>query len=110
MKLGGITPDGLADDWIFEKCPFGQVGFCLCSAIAVSLSATRDPSAFLFGFTEIRIMTIFLVLLVGGFAVAAAAALIRGLMAFLRDAEHIRETGDVRQEAFGVKQDRKSVV
>ena len=51
-------------------------------------------------------MTIFLVLLVGGFAVAAATALVRGLMAFLRDAEHIRSTGDVRQEAFGVKQNR----
>ena len=51
-------------------------------------------------------MTVFLVLLVGGFAVAAATALVRGLMAFLRDSEHIRATGDVRQEAYGVKQNR----
>lgn len=51
-------------------------------------------------------MTIFLVLLVGGFAVAAATALIRGLMAFFRDAEHIRQNGHASQEAFGVQQNR----
>ncbi len=51
-------------------------------------------------------MTFFLVLLVGGFALAAATALIRGLMAFFRDAEHIRQTGNASQEAFGVQQNR----
>ena len=51
-------------------------------------------------------MTILLVLLVGGFAVAAATALIRGLMAFFRDAEHIRQNGHASQEAFGVQQNR----
>ena len=51
-------------------------------------------------------MTIFLVLLVGSFAVLAATALVRGLMAFVRDAEHIRQHGHASQEAFGVKQNR----
>jgi Hypoxia induced protein conserved region len=51
-------------------------------------------------------MTIFLVLLVGGFALAAATAMIRGLMAFVQDAEHIRQTGDFRADAYGVKQNR----
>ena len=51
-------------------------------------------------------MTFFLVLLVGGFAVAAATAMIRGLMAFVQDAEHIRQTGDFRPDAYGVRQNR----
>lgn len=51
-------------------------------------------------------MTFLLVLLIGGFAVAAAIALIRGLMAFFRDAEHIRLSGSAPREAFGVKQNR----
>jgi Hypoxia induced protein conserved region len=51
-------------------------------------------------------MTFFLVLLIGAFAIAAAVALIRGLAAFFRDAEHIRRTGGASQEAFGIKQNR----
>ncbi|MFM5893788.1 MAG: hypothetical protein ACKOQM_05065 [Novosphingobium sp.] len=51
-------------------------------------------------------MTIFLVLLVGGFALAAATAMIRGLMAFIQDAEQIRQTGDFRKDAYGVRQNR----
>ncbi len=51
-------------------------------------------------------MTLLLALLIGGFAVAAGFALIRGLMAFFRDAEHIRQTGDAPREAFGVVQNR----
>jgi len=51
-------------------------------------------------------MTFFLVLLVGGFALAAATALVRGLMAFVQDAEHIRQTGDFRVDAYGEKQNR----
>jgi hypothetical protein len=51
-------------------------------------------------------MTFLLILMIGGFAVAAAAAMIRGLMAFLRDAEHIRQNGDLPREAFGVVQNR----
>ena len=51
-------------------------------------------------------MTFFLVMLIGGFAIAVVIALIRGLMAFFRDAEHIRQTGHATQEAFGVKQNR----
>lgn len=51
-------------------------------------------------------MTFLLVLLIGGFAIAAAAALIRGLMAFFRDAEQIRQNGGAKLEAYGVKQNR----
>lgn len=51
-------------------------------------------------------MTFFVILLIGGFAIAVVVALVRGLVAFLRDAEHIRRTGHVSQEAYGVKQNR----
>ncbi len=51
-------------------------------------------------------MTFLLVLLIGGFAIAAATALVRGLMAFFRDAEHIRQNGTAMPEAFGVQQNR----
>jgi Hypoxia induced protein conserved region len=54
----------------------------------------------------IRAMTFLLVLLIGGFAIAAATALVRGLMAFFHDAEHIRLNGTAKAEAFGVKQNR----
>lgn len=51
-------------------------------------------------------MTFFLVVLIAGFAVAVVIALVRGLAAFFRDAEHIRRTGHASQEAYGVKQNR----
>jgi hypothetical protein len=51
-------------------------------------------------------MTFLLVLLIGGCAVAAATALVRGLIAFFRDAEHIRQNGDAKREAYGVQQNR----
>lgn len=51
-------------------------------------------------------MTFFLVLLIGGFAMAVVVALVRGLVAFFKDAEHIRQTGTAPGEAFGVKQNR----
>ena len=51
-------------------------------------------------------MTFFLVMLIGGFAIAVVIALVRGLVAFFRDAEHIRQNGHSSQEAFGVKQNR----
>lgn len=51
-------------------------------------------------------MTFILVLLIGGFVIAAATAVVRGLMAFFRDGEHIRQNGFRPQDAFGVKQNR----
>lgn len=48
----------------------------------------------------------FLVLLIGGCAIAAATALIRGLMAFLQDGQDLRRTGHVANEKFGMKQNR----
>lgn len=51
-------------------------------------------------------MTFLLVILIGVFAIATAVALVRGLMAFFRDGEHIRLNGDTSAEAFGVKQNR----
>ena len=51
-------------------------------------------------------MTVVLVLLIGGFAIAAATALVRVLMAFARDADHIRLHGDAKPEAYGMQQNR----
>ena len=51
-------------------------------------------------------MKFLLIVLIGGFAIAAATALIRGLKAFLRDAELIRQNEKVPREAFGVQQNR----
>jgi Hypoxia induced protein conserved region len=51
-------------------------------------------------------MTFLLVLLIGGFAIAAATALVRGLMAFFRDGENLHQTGETTGEAFGVRQNR----
>ncbi len=48
---------------------------------------------------------LFLGLLVGGFAIAAAVALIRGLKAFLHDGDRIRQTGQAIEQ-FGMKQNR----
>jgi hypothetical protein len=49
-------------------------------------------------------MNTFLVLLIAAFAVGAVLALARGLIAFFKDAEHIRTHGSPPEEAFGVKQ------
>lgn len=51
-------------------------------------------------------MTFFLAMLIGGFAIAAVIALVRGLAAFFRDSEYIRQNGHASQEALGVKQNR----
>lgn len=51
-------------------------------------------------------MTTLVALLIGGFAVAAAIALMKGLVAFFRDAEHIRRNGEAPVEVFGMKQNR----
>lgn len=51
-------------------------------------------------------MNVAIVLLIGFFAIAVGVALVRGLMAFFRDAEHIRLNGSVPAEAYGVKQNR----
>ena len=51
-------------------------------------------------------MTFFLVFLIGGFSIAVVVAFARGLVAFFRDAEHLRRTGHASQEAYGMKQNR----
>lgn len=51
-------------------------------------------------------MTFFLGLLLAGFSIAVVVTLVRGLTAFFRDAEHIRQTGHSSHEAIGVKQNR----
>ena len=51
-------------------------------------------------------MNFVIVLLIGGFAIAAGVALVRGLMDFFRDAEQIRLNGSAPVEAYGVKQNR----
>ncbi len=51
-------------------------------------------------------MRVFIVaILIGGFAIAAAVALIRGLIAFLHDGDQIRQSGQGHAE-FGLKQNR----
>ena len=51
-------------------------------------------------------MTVLLIMLIVGFAIAAVIALIRGLRAFFRDSELIRQNETVPREAFGVQQNR----
>jgi hypothetical protein len=51
-------------------------------------------------------MTFLLMLLIGCFAIAAATALVRGLLAFLREGENLERTGKAVSEAFGVQQNR----
>lgn len=48
---------------------------------------------------------LFLAILIGACAIAAAVALIRGLKAFLHDGDQIRQTGRTNEE-FGLKQNR----
>ena len=48
----------------------------------------------------------FLALLIAGFGIATAVALGRGLMAFFRDSEHLRNSGQNPPEAYGVQQNR----
>ncbi len=51
-------------------------------------------------------MRVFVVaILIGSSAIAAAVALIRGLMAFVQDGDQIRQTGH-GNEQFGMKQNR----
>jgi hypothetical protein len=58
------------------------------------------------GCPKVLAMTFLLVLLIGGFVTATATALVRGLMAFLRDGENLQRTGKASGEAFGVQQNR----
>jgi len=51
-------------------------------------------------------MSLFLIVLIGGFTIAAVAALIRGLKAFIHDSEHLRQNDKSPRETFGVQQNR----
>ena len=51
-------------------------------------------------------MNSLLVVMIVGFGIATAIALVRGLKAFWADSEHIRGNGHARAEAYGVKQNR----
>jgi len=51
-------------------------------------------------------MSVFLILLIVTFAVAAGVALVRGLMAFHHDAEQIRRGADPLLIQHGVRQNR----
>jgi len=96
----------LADRGPLVKCPFGHVG------IQVPLSQkAREigplPLGLAFNLCKgLLIMTFFLIVMIGGFALAAATALIRGLRAFFLDAELIRQNENVPREAIGVQQNR----
>lgn len=67
-------------------------------------AATCSPPLATFG--EAGLVTILLVLLLAGFAIAVVVALVRGLTAFYKDAEALRQTGREPDHAFGVKQNR----
>jgi hypothetical protein len=107
MELRVMATLHLADRWSGVKCPFGHVGFSVPLPDGVQLQGEiglrwrlRSSSP------ESAAMTFLLILLIGGFAIAAATALIRGLMAFFRDGEHFRQNGNAPREAFGVQQNR----
>jgi hypothetical protein len=51
-------------------------------------------------------MTILLILLIASFALLAAVALIRGLLAFQRDGERMRSGDEDAIMSFGVQQNR----
>lgn len=51
-------------------------------------------------------MTVLLVLLIGGFAIAAAVALFRGLIAFSHDVDRTQLSADARTTDSGAKQNR----
>lgn len=51
-------------------------------------------------------MTVLLIMLIVGFAVAAAIALIRGLGSFLHDSKLIREHETLPRKPFGEQQNR----
>ncbi|MCT2559343.1 twin transmembrane helix small protein [Tsuneonella sp. YG55] len=51
-------------------------------------------------------LTLFLTLLIAGFAIAVVVALVRGLVAFFKDAEHLRRTGQASGSRPGEKQNR----
>jgi len=88
------------------KCPFGRVGFPVALAKRSLGRSLFRAQCFLEAFSKVSIMTFILILLIGGFAIAAATALIRGLMAFFRDAELIRQNEIVPREPFGLQQNR----
>ena len=51
-------------------------------------------------------MSVVLIVLIVGFAIAAAVALVRGLIAFHNDAEQVRRGGDPMLLKLGLKQNR----
>jgi len=51
-------------------------------------------------------MTVILVILICVFAVGAGTALVRGLMAFVGDAQDLRSGDPSRVASFGIKQNR----
>ena len=54
-------------------------------------------------------MTVALILLIALFAIAAATALVRGLLAFHEDAQQIRNGADPLRLQYGVKQNRMMI-
>ena len=54
-------------------------------------------------------MTVFLCLLIGAFAVAAAVALVRGMAAFFQDGEKIRSGTANGDDQLGITQNRMMI-
>ena len=96
----------LADRGSPVKCPFGHVGFQVPLAKRVRETGPV-PLGLTINLTKgLLTMSFFLIVLIGGFVLAAATALIRGLRAFFLDAEMIRQNENVPREAIGVQQNR----
>ena len=96
----------LGDSRVRVKCPFGHVGTMPAFLESLWVQEPRQELSLALKPCGDPAMTFFLVLLIGGFSIAVVVALVRGLAAFFRDAEHIRRTGHASQEAYGVKQNR----
>ena len=75
----------------------------LCDYADEKFQAMPHFAAAFFG---LHTMTFLLVLVIGISILAVGTALVRGLMAFVRDAEHIRANPDVSRELYGLKQNR----
>ena len=98
MRDSDIDKTRLADGRVIGKCPFGHVGIPLPIAkLRRGLMDAEIPRRSSASLVEFPAMTFFLVMLIGGFAIAVVIALLRGRVAIFRDAEHIRQTGHAPQ-------------
>ena len=103
MDVNDMVDALLAQARARGKCPYGHIG---AGPEKAEDNFLISPSAGTLQLSGISAMTVlFLAILIGACAIAAAVALIRGLKAFLHDGDQIRQTGQTNEE-FGLKQNR----